>query len=65
MKTAGVDSDAGALDGVTVPLEQLAVTVTLAGLLSEKSLLTVNVATASLTMVQVPEDSVAWQVLEL
>jgi hypothetical protein len=65
VKTAGVDSEAGALAGVTTPLEQLAVTVTLAALLSEKSLLTVNVATALLRMVHVPAASVAWQVFVL
>jgi hypothetical protein len=51
-----------ALGGLTVPLPQLTDTVTLAALLSEKSLLTWNSATASLTIVQVPALSVAWQV---
>jgi hypothetical protein len=45
-----------------VPLLQLTDTITLAGLLSEKSLLTWKLATALLTIVQVPALSVAWQV---
>ena len=65
MNTAGVDSEAVALPGVTVPLEQLAVTVTPIALLSEKSLFTVNVASGSLTIVQLPVPSVAEQVFVL
>lgn len=50
---AGELSDAGADAGDGVPWLQLSVTVTVAGLLSEKSLLTVNIAWAVFTIVQV------------
>lgn len=52
VKTAGVDSDAGADAGASVPSVQESVTVTGAALLSEKSLLTVNVACPVLVIVQ-------------
>lgn len=53
VKDAGVASEAGAFGGVTVPDPQTSVTVTEAGLSSEKSLLTVKTALAVLMIVQV------------
>jgi hypothetical protein len=51
------------LGGVTVPLLQDTLTVTEAPLFGTKSLMTWKLATALLTIVQVPAVSVAWQVL--
>jgi hypothetical protein len=52
VNVAGVDSDALAVAGLSVPLAHDSDTVTLAALLSEKSLLTLNVAELSVfTMV--------------
>ena len=60
--TNGVDSEAEPLAGEAVPLAQLTLTLTEAALLSEKSLLTVNVALFSeLTIVQAPAATVAVQ----
>ena len=54
VKTAGVDSEASAVAGVSDPLAQERDTVTLAALLGTKSLLTVKVAVLVLVMVQEP-----------
>jgi len=63
VNTAPPDSDALADAGVSDPLAQLRETVTLAGLLSEKSLWTVKVALFSVfTIVQEPANRAALQV---
>jgi hypothetical protein len=62
VKTAGVDSEAGAVAGVSDPLAQERETVTEAALLSEKSLLTVKVAVVVLVIVQEPVVRLAAQV---
>ena len=54
VKTAGVASEALAVAGRAVPLAQERDTVTEAGLLSEKSLLTVKLSVAVLVIVQEP-----------
>jgi hypothetical protein len=60
VKTAGVDSEALAEAGDAVPLAQDTETVTLAALLSEKSLFTTKVLTLSvLVIVQDPAESAA------
>jgi microcompartment protein CcmK/EutM len=60
VKTAGVDSEADADAGVSDPLAQDRLTVTLAGLLSEKSLFTVNVAVLRVFVIMHdPADSAA------
>jgi len=65
VKRAPPDSDADAVAGVSDPLAQLRETVTLAGLLSEKSLLTVKLALFSVfTTVHVPALRAATQVPE-
>jgi hypothetical protein len=67
VNTAGVASEALAVAGVSVPLAQDRLTVTLAGLFGWKSLLTVNVALFSVfRIVHEPADNAALQVpLEL
>jgi len=62
VKTAGVDSEAEAVAGVSDPLAQERETVTEAALLSEKSLLTVKVAVVVLVIVQEPVVRLAAQV---
>ena len=64
VKTAGVASEALAEAGRAVPLAQERETVTEAGLLSEKSLLTVKVPVVVLVMMQEPVRRAAEQVPE-
>jgi hypothetical protein len=62
VNVAGDPSARFALAGLGVPLEQATEALIVIGLLSWKSLLTTNVATALLRIVQLPTAIVAWQV---